>query len=490
MAFEVRILPPMREISSEQRRRSLRTENPWWEGGSVRSDYSRLSPRGYFERLTRLVMQRDVRRAVVLMGPRRVGKTVLLHHVIEHLLKEGVYSSHNIAYLSLDQPLYARLSIEELASEIEQAARPEPGDRLLVLDEIQYLPNWEWHLKAFVDTHPGVQCIASGSAAAALRLKSAESGAGRFTDFLLPPLTFHEYLDLRGKGELVTLEPEGGVSAPDIEALNQEFVDYCNFGGYPEAAFSEAVREDPDRYIRADIVDKVLLRDLPSLYGIQDVQELNLLFSTLAYNTANELSLEELSQDSGVSKPTLRRYLEYLEAAFLIKIVHRIDHNAHRFKRATRFKVYLTAPALRCALFGATKPGDDSMGAVAETAVFAQWFHANFDLHYAHWTRGRNHGEVDIVALDKRQQPLWCVEVKWTDRFANRPQELTSLKRFADRHPESQLMVTTRSATKGPISWQGTEDLHFIPTSLYCYVAGRQAVQDPNFVDAVWKVTD
>ena len=424
------------------------------------------------------------------MGPRRVGKTVLLHHVIDHLLREGVYSNRNIAYLSLDQPLYARMSIEELASEVEQACRPGPGHRLLVLDEIQYLPNWEWHLKAFVDAHPTVQCVASGSAAAALRLKSAESGAGRFTDFLLPPLTFHEYLDLRGKDGLVTLEADGSVFTPEIEALNREFVDYCNFGGYPEAAFSESVREDPDRYIRADIVEKVLLRDLPSLYGIQDVQELNLLFSTLAYNTANELSLEELSQDSGVSKPTLRRYLEYLEAAFLIKIVHRIDHNARRFKRATRFKVYLTAPALRCALFGATAADDEAMGAVAETAVFAQWFHANFDLHYAHWVVGKNHGEVDIVALDKRQQPLWCVEVKWTDRFAERPEELASLKRFASRHPDAQLMVTTLGATTGPVSWQGTEALHFIPTSLYCYVAGRQAVQDPNFLDAAWKVVN
>ena len=158
------------------------------------------------------------------MGPRRVGKTVLLHHVIDHLLKEGVYSSRNIAYLSLDQPLYARMSIEELASEVEQACKPGPGHRLLVLDEIQYLPNWEWHLKAFVDAHPSVQCVASGSAAAALRLKSAESGAGRFTDFLLPPLTFHEYLDLRGNGGLVTLEADGGIFTPEIEALNQEFV--------------------------------------------------------------------------------------------------------------------------------------------------------------------------------------------------------------------------------------------------------------------------
>ena len=74
---------------------------------------------------------------------------------------------------------------------------------MLFLDEIQYLADWERHLKAFVDAHPDVRCVASGSAAAALRLKSVESGAGRFTDFLLPPLTFYEYLDLQDKADLV-----------------------------------------------------------------------------------------------------------------------------------------------------------------------------------------------------------------------------------------------------------------------------------------------
>ena len=155
--------------------------------------------------------------------------------------------------------------------------------------------------------------------------------------------------------------------------MNRRFVEYVNFGGYPEAV-SPAIRSDPARYIGTDIVEKVLLRDLPSLYGIQDVQELNALFMTLAYNTAEEVSLEALSQQSGVTKPTLKRYLEYLEAAFLIKVVHRIDHNARRFKRANHFKVYVTTPALRCALFGPVAEDDEEMGPVAETAVFAQWF--------------------------------------------------------------------------------------------------------------------
>ena len=86
-----------------------------------------------------------------------------------------------------------------------------------------------------------------------MRLKCIESGAGRFTDFLLPPLTFYEYLDLRSQTGLVESNPEGQYRMLDIEGLNREFIDYCNFGGYPQAALSEAVRQNPDRFIRADL---------------------------------------------------------------------------------------------------------------------------------------------------------------------------------------------------------------------------------------------
>ena len=63
------------------------------------------------------------------------------------------------------------------------------------------------------------------------------------------------------------------------------FIDYLNYGGYPEVVFSEEIRENPGQFIRHDIIDKVLLRDLPSLYGISDVQELNSLFTMIAYHS-------------------------------------------------------------------------------------------------------------------------------------------------------------------------------------------------------------
>src|SRR5262249_42232748 len=146
--------------------------------------------------------------------------------------------------------------------------------------------------KSVVDTYPNIKAIVSGSAAAALRLRSSESGAGRFTDFALPPLTFHEYLSLLEKTDLLEEAPEvspakrGSFLAKNIDLLNDQFIDYLNFGGYPEVIFSEQIRTDPARFIKSDIIDKVLLRDLPSLYGIGDIQELNYLFTTLAFNTA------------------------------------------------------------------------------------------------------------------------------------------------------------------------------------------------------------
>ena len=281
--------------------------------------------------------------------------------------------------------------------------------------------NWEIHLKSLVDSFADYRFVATGSAAAALRLKSAESGAGRFSDYILPPLTFTEYLMFIGREtELITATPNKNpvysyeYSTSNIETLNEEFVNYLNFGGYPEAVFSETIRQDPGQYIKSDIIDKVLLRDLPSLYGISDIQELNRLFTTLAYNSGNEVNLEGLSQFSGVAKNTIKRYLEYLEAAFLIRRVERIDQNAKRFKRAVCFKVYLTNPSMRAALFGQLNADSEAMGAMTETAIFSQWQHnMTIELYYARW----NSGEIDIVHLKpSSQSPSWAVEVKWSDR--------------------------------------------------------------------------
>lgn len=466
----------MREITAEQLQGRIRTENPWWQGEGIGSELDALTPRAYFDLFYPLVTEHRVRRAVVLMGPRRVGKTVLIHHAIRALLNEGV-PPQQIAYISVDHPLYNDLGLEELIDLYRGAAESDPAEPTYVFfDEVQYLKNWEVHLKTLVDREPSIRLIVSGSAAAALSLKSQESGAGRFTDFLLPPLTFYEYLFLLGERDLVKVGSVAGrpmFEAVDLTRLNEHFLHYLNFGGYPEVIFSEAIQANPSRFIKSDIIDKVLLRDLPSLYGISDVQELNKLFTTLAFNTAGELSLQELASNSGVAKNTIKRYIEYLEAAFLIRVVHRIDESARRFRRARSFKVYLTNPSMRAALFAPVGADAPELGPLAETAVFSQYFHdEDAHLFYSRWKKG----EVDMVRLNAAQKPVWAIEVKWSDRYPSRPGELTSLVNFCRANGLTQGWVTSRTIRR-TVS-EGGIDLHFIPISELCYTVGHNIIHD------------
>jgi uncharacterized protein len=454
----------------------LRFENPWWSTGKSDEEYNQMPRRLYFNLFFPLVEDTSVRRSVVLMGPRRVGKTVMMNHTIQHLLNSGI-NPKQICFINIENPIYNNIPLEHLFSLARAAtAQTNPKGWFVFFDEIQYLKDWEVHLKVLVDSYPKTKFVVSGSAAAALKLASSESGAGRLTDFMLPPLTFNEYISLKGLNQLIIpskLIWNGNVTrffgTVNIKELNRHFIDYINFGGYPEVIFSEKIQANPGRYIRSDIVDKVLLRDLPSLYGIQDVQELNSLFTTLAYHSGNEVSLESLSKASGVEKYLLKKYLEYLEAAFLIRIVHRIDDNAKKFKRANFYKIYLTNPSLRSALFSPLLPTDEAIGTMIETAIYSQWMHREqFTPFYARWSGG----EVDMVGLDdKKLKPQWALEIKWSNRFFEEPGELKSLLQFCETNKLNSALITTIDI-EGQREQRGIQ-LHYVPASIYAYVVGN-----------------
>ncbi len=472
----------MLQVSEKQIENRLRLDNPWWQAGSgIEPDYQAFPHRAYLVDFARLVRQAEVNRAVVLLGPRRVGKTILVHHAIQDLLDNHGVSGRDILYASLETPLYTGLSLETMVIRFRKLFQRPDGTSLFVFfDEIQYLKDWELHLKSLVDTFRGVRFVATGSAAAALKAKSVESGAGRFTEFVLPPLTFAEYLRFTGQEDafIRELEEERGTlryATTDIHGLNDAFIDYLNFGGYPEAVFSEVVRQDPRRFIKSDIIDKVLLRDLPILYGISDIQELNRLFNSLAYNTGQELSLGELSQSSNVAKNTLVKYLEYLEAAFLIRRVRRVDQDAAHFKRATTFKIYLTNPSMRAALFGPVDEHHETIGHLVETAVFSQWLHnAVFvdSLYYARWKTG----EVDLISLDPQQRPRFAVEVKWSDRPFDGPKEIKGLLDFSKKNPLSRTPLVTTLSRTGTKEMRGI-DVEFSPCSLHCYTVAKNTLE-------------
>ena len=290
----------------EQIQKRMVLDNPWWESGKVDDDFTQFPRRAYLDDFYELVTDLSVKRAVILMGPRRVGKTVMIYHSIDRLISSGI-DPKKIIYISVDTPIYNNISLEDFFLLARKALKNEESYEgyYVFFDEIQYLKNWEVHLKSMVDTFRSSRFVASGSAAAALKMKSIESGAGRFSDFLLPPLTFYEYIQFKKLDSLV-VKSNNGISPYDtinIDALNRHFVEYINFGGYPEVVFSEAIRRNPGQYIKNDIIDKVLLRDLPSLYGISDIQELNKLFPE--WDKLFESNGDEIKKDTSQIKEYL-----------------------------------------------------------------------------------------------------------------------------------------------------------------------------------------
>ena len=196
----------------------------------------------------------------------------------------------------------------------------------------------------------------------------------------------------------------------------------------------------------------------------------------IAYHSGAQFTYEALSKESGVRKETLRKYINYLEAAFLIKVVRRTDDTAKHYQRETQFKIYLTNPSLRCALFQPISLQDSEIGDMVETAVFAQWFpRQEVTIRYANWKMGQQQGEVDIVGLNiARQKPDWAVEVKWTDRYFERPQELNSLKYFLEKNGMSEAIVTSIHKT-GRIAL-GDLALQFVPVACYAYAVGENTL--------------
>jgi predicted AAA+ superfamily ATPase len=462
-------------ISQRDVKARLSSDNPWW-GDAQYTVPEWLSPkRVYFASFSKLALNFEVKRAAVLLGPRRVGKTYMIKQLIQAAMNGGI-AGKNILYVSIDAPIYLGMTLGQFIDCMPDASSQE--QKLIIFDEIQYLKNWESHLKDLVDSRPNIKFIVSGSAAAALQLKSRESGAGRFSDFMLPPLTFYEFLMFLGEDEKYIREvektPRPKYKILDIESLNARFIDYLNFGGYPEAVLNEQIRKNAEQFIKNDIIDKVLLNDLPSLYGINNPPLLKRLFAFLAYNAGTEASFENICQGSGVPKPTIRTYLEYLESAFLIIKLATIDDNCKTLKRERNFKVYLNNPSMRAAFFAPVKADDPTrIGILAECAVFSQWQHAKMfgNLRYARW---KNEGEVDIVYLaPEAQKPNWIGEIKWSDRINdNEWEETKHIAYLLKKHPNTkEAVITTRTIERDMIV-EGRR-VWIYPTAAYCYIVGR-----------------
>ena len=380
----------------------LQDQNPWWRDGAIRRAKGFPVRRDLQPEILSRIGRLDDRRAVVLLGPRQVGKTILLLQLADDLLEMGL-PPQNLTYFDFsDDRITEEVTAREVV-EAQPAGLEQEHPRVFLLDEIRSAPRWDLWLKQAVDARVG-RIVATDSAARLLRDGAQESGQGRWDEIYIEGLSFREFVRLHG-------EPGEEVEAR-LRLVPNLHERYLALGGFPEYVLSEDLPE-VRRRLRSDIAERAILRDLAGL-GV-DVERVKDLFVYLLQDSGAELNAEARARDLKADPRSIREWVRLLTDTLLVHPLNRFSRNAAAGLRS-RSKIFAADPGLVMAF--ATLPVQDPTvrGRSFEAAVFRHLREAARELEARlGYYRQREDLEIDFVLEDR--QGLVAIEVTSNPRL-------------------------------------------------------------------------
>ncbi|MEO6130647.1 MAG: ATP-binding protein [Saprospiraceae bacterium] len=337
--------------------------------------------------LTGLIKQRLAKeKAIILLGPRQVGKTTLLFGLLEN--------DHNVLYLDCDEPDVRKRLTEPTSTELRNLF----GDHhLVVIDEAQRIKNIGLTTKLIVDKLKKVKIILSGSSALELANTINEPLTGRKFEFLLLPFSTLELVNHFGR-----LETE--------RQLEQRLI----FGFYPDLVLhpSEA------RERLSELVTSYLYKDI---FTYQDIRRPGLLpdlLEAIARQVGNEVSYHELASLLGVDGETVKRYIDLLEKSYVIFKLRSFSRNL-RNELKKSIKIYFFDNGVRNAILGNYQPLElrTDIGALWENFFISE----RIKLHYfnrtevkAYFWRTKQQQEIDYI--EEINGKISVFECKWNPK--------------------------------------------------------------------------
>jgi predicted AAA+ superfamily ATPase len=370
--------------------RELLKFNEWWETGKVSEKNIEKYKRYLFYKIQKFVEDRQI---ILITGLRRVGKTTLMYQLIHDLLEKGV-ESKKILYFSFDEEIFDLKDVlETYKREILRKDFKDAGRIYVFFDEIQKVNDWENKIKVYYDLNPNIKFFLSGSASLILSKKAKESLAGRVYEFLLKPLTFKEFLEMKGVK----------LSFEDAKLLNDKilpyFTDFLIKSGFPEI-IEEEDEEKIRAYIKLSVIDRIIYKDIPTQFGRTDIDLLEKLINLFLKNPGSILNLENLARDLRRDKKTLMNYIYYLKFSLLINFVSNFRISIRATSRKNR-KIYPATTSFIFSLYG--RFDDQILGKVLET-IFCSEVGANY-----YFKKGNK--EIDFLII--KNDEIVPVEIKY-----------------------------------------------------------------------------
>lgn len=301
---------------------AMEETNPWWKE-ELRLDFK---SREIYSEIKRFFRTKQI---IALTGLRRVGKTTIMLKLIQDHIKE--LEPTNILYFSFDE--FRNVRIREIINIYARIMNKDLNKNkyIFLFDEIQKLDNWDEQIKRIYDNFKNIKIIISGSESLFIRKKSKESLAGRLFEFKLNSLNFKEYLQFTNKRiENISLYKE---------EILREFNNFLFCNGFPEMVNED--REIIKKYIKENIIEKIIYRDIPQILPIQNPSILEEILKIIMFNPGQIISIDNISKDLGISRQTISLYLGYLEKSFLIKKLYNFSKNMRKTQRKLK-KYYPT----------------------------------------------------------------------------------------------------------------------------------------------------
>ena len=350
-------------------------------------------------------------KVMLIFGPRRVGKTVLIRQLIDrfqgkHLLLNGE---------DMDS-----LTLLESKS-ISNYKRLLDGIDLLAIDEAQNIPEIGQKLKLIVDEVPGIKVMASGSSSFDLQNKAGEPLVGRSTQFHLFPFS---------QAELSQKE--------NMLEIKQNLEDRLVYGSYPEVVNNADYSQKKD-YLR-DIVNAYLLKDILSIDGLKNSKKMIELLRLVAFQMGNEVSYDELAKQLGLSRNTVEKYLDLLSKVFVIYRLGSYSRNLRK-EISKAGKWYFYDNGIRNALIGNYNPIAlrDDIGQLWESYLISERIkQSNYSSNNKLFYFWRTYDGQEIDLIEESEGNINAFEFKWGTKTPKAPHA------FSTNYPNSNYQIINR----------------------------------------------
>ena len=336
----------------------------------------------------------------VIRGPRQVGKTTSL----EQLCKLKVFKN-KIHFTSGD-------GIQTSSWIEEQWQFAYDQNLILIIDEIQKIPNWDETIKKLWDEsikkNRHIKCVLTGSSSLNLQKGLTESLTGRFEELSL----FHWDFELSNK-----LHPKMTLDV------------FLKYGGYPGSYqfINDTTRWT--KYITQSIVETVIGKDIlfqtsvrsPALFR----QSFNLICSYPAQVVSYNKILGQL-QDKG-NIDLVKHYIDLFESAYLIKTIPKFSKNEIK-KKGSSPKIIPFAPALST-FFRTDEISPETLGRIFEAHIGTLFLKNGFNIYY--WAEG----DYELEYIIEYKNKIIVFDVK-----SGRKRKSNSINEFLKKYPNAKLI--------------------------------------------------